>query len=180
MGIKTIMWILLLAPWVTVFFLDKDTVKRFMPVTIFTCLLMTIIFQIAYTFHWWTIFQSIVPWGYMIDVTFAYGLFAVGTLWIFRLTSHKFWLYVITNAVADFIFAFGILAIMLPGLGIAKYNTMHPWQYFLVIFALSFVIYGFHRWQQGVFKLSRGGHREPEYADTSDARRSVGARIRAR
>lgn len=50
-----------------------------MPVTIFTSLLMTIIFQIAYTYKWWTIQEQIVPWGFMIDVSFAYGIFTVGT-----------------------------------------------------------------------------------------------------
>lgn len=180
MGIKTLLWILLLLPWVTTFFLEKNTVKRYMPVTIFTCLLMTIIFQIAYTFKWWTIYQFIVPWGYMIDVSFSYGIFAVGTLWIFRLTSHKFWLYVVTNAIVDAIFAFGVLAMMLPGLGIGAYNRIQPWQYFLVIFALSFVIYGFHMWQKGVFKGSGDTPRRHENTDNQEAHRSLGMKIKAK
>ncbi|GLG01234.1 hypothetical protein Alches_12730 [Alicyclobacillus hesperidum subsp. aegles] len=180
MGIKMLLWLLLVLPWVTLVFLDKDTVKRYMPVTIFTCLLMTIIFQIAYTFKWWTIYQYIVPWGYMIDVSFAYGIFAVRTLWIFHLTSHKFCLYVITNVVIDAFFAFIALAIMLPSFGIGAYNLLQPWQYFLVIFALFFIIYGFHIWQQGIFKAPEERHTEGESGGELKIRGSIRPRAKAR
>jgi hypothetical protein len=93
MNAKVILFIAFLFPRLSLFFISSKTIKRFMPVTIFTCLLMTIIFEIAYTYKWWVIHQYIVPWGYMIDVSFGYGIFTVGTFWIFRLASHKFVLY---------------------------------------------------------------------------------------
>ncbi|MFD2761625.1 hypothetical protein ACFSUO_11745 [Lentibacillus juripiscarius] len=148
---KIIMFAILILPWFTWFFTSPETRKKYMPVTIFTSLLMTIIFQIAYTYKWWIIHEQIVPWGYMIDVSFVYGIFSVGTFWIFRLTSHKFILYTAVNLIMDAFMAFVTLP-LLGVLGIATYENMSPWQYFLVMFGLSFVIYGYHKWQQKIYK----------------------------
>ncbi|MCY8231749.1 hypothetical protein [Priestia endophytica] len=150
MTARIILFIVFFLPWLTLFFASSKTIKRFMPVTIFTCLLMTIIFQIAYTYKWWVIHKYIVPWGYMIDVSFAYGIFAVGTFWIFRLTSHNFLLYTVVNVIMDILMSFIALP-LLHVLGIAEYRSIGPWQYFLVIYGLSFVIYFYHKWQKKIF-----------------------------
>jgi len=147
---KIILFAALILPWFTLLFTNPRTRKKYMPVTIFTSLLMTIIFQIAYTYKWWIIYEQIVPWGYMIDVSFAYGIFSVGTFWIFKWTSHKFMLYTIVNLIMDVIMAFITLPI-LSVLGIATYKNISPWQYFLVMFGLSFVIYGYQKWQQKIY-----------------------------
>ncbi|WP_273122596.1 hypothetical protein ACNRWW_05010 [Metabacillus sp. HB246100] len=148
---KVFMFSSLLLPWLTLFFATSDSRKKYMPVTIFTSLLMTIIFQIAYTYKWWIIHEQIVPWGYMIDVGFAYGIFAVGTFWIFKLTSHKFILFVIVNLIMDALMAYLILP-FLGKLEIADYKNISPTQYLGVMFALSFIIYGYHKWQEKIFK----------------------------
>ncbi|MGG4549890.1 hypothetical protein ABER02_19270 [Rossellomorea marisflavi] len=150
MTIKIILFIAFLLPWISLFFAKGSTIRKFMPVTIFTCLLMTIIFQIAYTYDWWVIHEYIVPWGYMIDVSFAYGVFAIGTFWIFRFTHHYFFLYIVTNLVMDAFMCFLALP-LLDKLGIASYKNITSWEYFLVIFALSFVVYFFHKWQEKIF-----------------------------
>ncbi|KMJ55429.1 hypothetical protein AB685_27265 [Bacillus sp. LL01] len=147
---KIILFVTFLLPWLSLLFASKETIKTYMPVTIFTSLLMTIIFQIAYTYEWWVIYQYIVPWGYMSDVSFTYGIFAIGTFWIYVFTSHKFPLYVGVNLVTDAAMAFGVLP-LLGVMGIAEYKNILPGQYFLVIFALSFVIYVYHKWQKGIF-----------------------------
>lgn len=81
MGIRMLLYLLLFLPWITLGLANKQTIKRYMPVTIFSSFLMTILFQVAYQYDWWTIHKYIVPWEYMIDVSFAYGVFAVGTFW---------------------------------------------------------------------------------------------------
>lgn len=144
----------LVIPWLSLFFMKKDSIKRYMPVTILTSLIMTIIFQIAYTYDWWTIHTYIVPWGYMIDVSFAYGIFLIGTLWIFYFTAQNFWLYIATNLAMDAIFAFVVLKFLLPWAHVATYVNIRAWQYWLVMFGVSLVIYGYHHWQMGIFRPS--------------------------
>ncbi|WP_166244342.1 hypothetical protein [Paenibacillus turpanensis] len=147
---QIILYVLLFGPWISLFWAKKGSVRRYMPVTIFTSFLMTIVFQIAYTYDWWTIHSYIVPWGYMIDVSFAYGLFAVGTFWVFYFTSQRFWLYSLTNLALDSFFCF----VGFPGLqyfGIASLNNITTWQYLIVIYAVSMIIYVYHRWQSKIF-----------------------------
>lgn len=150
MAIRIILFIIFLLPWLTLFFASSKTIRRFMPVTIFTCLLMTIIFQIAYTYKWWVIHKYIVPWGYMSDVSFIYGIFSVGTFWIFLLTFHKFLWYTVVNLIMDVVMSFIVLP-SLSLLDIAEYKNISPWQYFLVTYGLSFVIYFYHKWQEKFF-----------------------------
>lgn len=137
-------------PWLTLFFSNKSTVKRYMPVTIFTSLLMTIIFEIAYQYKWWIIHEYLVPWGYMIDIGFAYGIFAIGTFWIFVLASHKFWIYFLANLGMDLFMAFAGMK-LLDVFGVATLKNIEAWQYFLVMFGISLVIYGYHLWQRKIF-----------------------------
>ncbi len=73
MSNKIILWILLIAPWLTLFFMKKEGIKRYIPVTIFTVLLVTIIYEIAYTYRWWELEVNIVPWGHITNVSYAYG-----------------------------------------------------------------------------------------------------------
>ncbi len=150
MTMRIILFIGFLLPWLTLFFAKPDTIRRFMPVTIFTCLLMTIVFQIAYTYDWWVIHEYIVPWGYMIDVSFAYGVFAVGTFWIFRFTYHSFPKFIATNFIMDAFMCYAALP-LLDVMGIANYKNITPWQYLLVIFGISFIIYFYHNWQEKIF-----------------------------
>ncbi|MCP1161278.1 hypothetical protein [Bacillus infantis] len=150
MTARIILFVISLLPWISLFFVSKKTIKRYMPVTIFTSFLMTIIFQIAYTYKWWVIYEYIVPWGYMIDVSFAYGVFAVGTFWIFILTSHNLKLYLIVNLIMDVVMCYITLP-FLNKMGIAEYKNISPWQYLLVIYGLSLMIFVYHNWQKQIF-----------------------------
>jgi hypothetical protein len=178
---KVLLWMALILPWFTLMFLNKNSIKRYMPVTVFTCLLVTIIYEIGYTYRLWTIQQPIVSWGHITDPSFAYGVLAVGTLWVFYLTSHKFWVYVVTNTVMDAFFSFVAVAYILPLLRIANYDRAQPWQLFIITFGLSFVAYGYYLWQQGLFKSpddtdkSRRG-----YADKSEADRMFRTRTKVK
>ncbi|ALC90582.1 hypothetical protein AM500_12885 [Bacillus sp. FJAT-18017] len=149
--IKFLQYAALIVPWFSLGFTTSANRKKYMPVTIFGALIMTVVFQIAHQYDWWVIKKSIVPWGYMSDVTFIYGLFAVGTFWIFRFTSDKFPMFIILNAVMDSLMSFVILP-LLGTLGIAHYKNISPWQYFLVIFGISFLLWIYHKWQEKIFK----------------------------
>ncbi len=138
---------------ISLYLLKKENIKRYMPVALFISLIATIIFEIAYTYEWWTINKLIFPWGYITEVSFTYGLFAVVTIWIFGLTFHNFWLYIFTNLGIDALFAF-FAPMVLQELGIATFKNITNWQIFLLCFTLSFVIYGYQRWQEGVLKTS--------------------------
>ena len=147
---KVILWLSFILPWFSLFFMKKDAIKRFMPVAIFVSLLVTILFEVAYVFKWWVMLDWITPWGYITNVAFTYGAFLVGTMWIFHFTYKKFWIYLMTNIIIDAIFMFGI-SHFFEG-RIYQLVNMSRWGVFWLMIGLAVTIYGYHAWQQDIFK----------------------------
>jgi hypothetical protein len=148
---QVLLWLGLITPWLTLFFLKTDSIKRYMPVAVFVSLLLTIIYEIAYTYNWWELKEYIVPWGYITNVSFVYGTFLVGTIWIFHFTYLNFKLYMITNIIVDAIFSFGLLQFT-GWLGIDEFINLPKWGAYLIMLSLALIIYMYQRWQEGIFK----------------------------
>lgn len=148
---KVLLWAGLLAPWLTLFFMKAESIKRYMPVAIFVSLLLTIIYEIAYTYKWWVLKVFIVPWGYITNVSFVYGIFLVGTIWIFHFTYKSFKVYLVTNMIVDAVFAFGLLP-LISRLGIDKFVNLPKWGAYLIMLSLALIIFLYQRWQEGIFK----------------------------
>lgn len=149
--VKILLILTFVLPWLALIWADKNTIKRYAPVVVFTGLIMTIIFEIAYTYNWWTIHEYFTTWGYITDTSFAYGLFMIGTFWIFYFTYRYFWLYVLVNAIFDLFMGF-VGMTLLDMLSVATMHTITKWQYSIVMFCISFVIYGYQRWQETIVR----------------------------
>lgn len=145
-----LLWSLLLFPWLSLFFMNRRSIKRFMPVSIFVALLLSIIYEIAFIYEWWEIKESILPWGKITNPSYVYGTFLVGTIWIFYFTYQSFWLFIVTNLVVDALFSFGFLKWM-EMLGMHEMKNLSEFQAFLIMTALSFIIYFYQRWQEEAF-----------------------------
>lgn len=149
---KVILWSLLIVPWLSLIFMKKDGIKTYLSTTIFTALLVTIVYEIAYVYQWWDLNITIVPWGKITNVSYAYGIFSIGTLWIFYLTYKKFWLYLLTNIVIDGIDAFFVTWFM-ESRKIIFYLNITKIGLFLVMVSLSLLAYGFQKWHEKTFEL---------------------------
>lgn len=148
---QSLLWTALIVPWLTLFFMRTENIKRYMPVSIFASLLVTVLYEIAYTYNWWELNEYLVPWGYITNVSFVYGAFPVGTVWIFCFTYRNFKVYMVTNIIVDAVFAFGIL--QLTGwMGIDEFINLPKWGVFLIMLFLALIIYLYQRWQEGIFK----------------------------
>jgi len=75
----------------------------------------------------------------------VYGLFAIGTMWMFYLTFDKIWLYVISTLTFDFSIAFIGLK-FLEELGIMTLMNHGEGLYCFIIFVVGLMMYGFQRW----------------------------------
>jgi hypothetical protein len=147
---QLLLWTGLIAPWLTLFFMPKEAIKRYMSVTVFVSLLVTILCEAAYHYKWWEITEYITPWGYITNASFVYGTFFVGTIWIFHLTYRSFWLYLATNLAIDALFAFG-LSPFIEG-RFFRYISFNSFLSFLVMAVLAVLIFGYQKWQEGIFK----------------------------
>lgn len=149
---QVILWLMLIIPWLTLFFCNKYSVMRFMPVAIFASLLVTIVFEMGYVFNWWTVHKIIVPWGQITSFPLTYGVFIPGTIWIYHISFEKpFWIYIITNALFDALYAFIGLKILLF-IGIYELDDMGHFGIFIIMMILSVIIYVYQKWQDKIMK----------------------------
>ncbi|MEW9674246.1 hypothetical protein [Ammoniphilus sp. 3BR4] len=159
---KLILWLMLIIPWLSLFFINKHSLKRFMPVGILAALLITLILEIGYVYNWWTILEGILPWEHFITYPLTYGPFLVGTIWIFHFTFDKsFWVYILTNAVIDALYAFAILNVLVY-FGVYRLDRIGNFGIFMLIFPFAFVIYAYQKWQEGVLIKPNDKDRELE------------------
>jgi hypothetical protein len=119
-----------------------------MPVAIFGALLVTLQHELAFTQKWWVVKETLLP-PIITFVSFVYGAFLVGTIWIFYFTFGRFWLFLITNIVMDFLFAFPMNN-WFQKIGLYQHINYTNWNVFFTFTAISFMIYGYQMWQEGV------------------------------
>lgn len=151
MFVQVLLWAVLIVPWLSLFLMQKSAIKRYIPVTILTALLTTILFEIAYTYDWWALHKDILPWGSITNTAFTYGGYAVATMWIFYLTSHNFWIYIVTELVVNAFWAFiGLHWIVDKFLGVATFS-IKSWQWFLIEIVVVLLLFAYHRWQEKIF-----------------------------
>ncbi|TYP69540.1 hypothetical protein [Paenibacillus methanolicus] len=143
-----IMWITLLVPWLSFVFLSKETLRRYMPVTILTALLMTIYDEIAIdATDWIVIHQNLVPFTAFIPL--IHGAFVGSTMWIFSLTYGRFWRYFLTNVICDFVFMF-VFSLFYEWRGFYSFVDRSRFWIYVDLVLLSVVIYGYQQWQEKI------------------------------
>ena len=120
-----------------------------MPAAILGSLLVTIWNEMAYTQNWWDFNIDLIP-IIVTNVSFIYGVFLIGTLWIFYFTYRNFWLYLLTNIAVDGFLAFPANYVF-EQIGLYRMMNYSGWYIWLTATALSIVLYVYHRWQEGVF-----------------------------
>ncbi len=144
---QILLWTLLLGPWLLLFFLKKNKLKRFFPAGVFGSLVLTFVFQLADRFKWWEIKENIILLTN--TTTFVYGLFLVGTVIIMYFTYGKFLLYMLTNLVMDSLLAFGISK-WYEYLGIYKLINITSFGVLLLSLFVAVLNYGFQKWLEPV------------------------------
>ncbi|MBM7651086.1 hypothetical protein [Neobacillus cucumis] len=91
---------LFLIPWLTVFFIPKEEFKKYTPVATFATLIVLAESVLSGPFKWWKVKGGPLQKA-LNDFSFIFGPFFVGTIWIFRFTYGKFWLYLLANILMD-------------------------------------------------------------------------------
>jgi hypothetical protein len=145
-----LLWSVLIVPWLTLFLLKKDTVKRYFPVAVFTALLVTIVFEMAYSRDWWDLLLANVAWGNITNVPFVYGVFFVGTIWIFYLSYPNFWIYMLVNALIDALHIFLVSPFILQG-RLYRLVRINELEVYSIMLTLAIAAYVYQRWQEGIF-----------------------------
>lgn len=144
------MWSFFIIPWISLLFLDRTTIRRYMPVALFATVINTLLYQVAWTYDWWKYKETLFPWDKVAQVHTVYGVFLVGTIWIFALTFRKFWVYFIANLLVDSVYAFGFRALW-KKLGITTAGgNLPPYGSLLIMTAIGITLYLYQMWQEGI------------------------------
>lgn len=145
MSNQILFWASFLIAWASTVFLKRDEMRRYMPVALFCMVVFTFLLEAGITLQWWAITEAAFPLVNM--PLFVYGSYLIGTIWIFKFTYGRFWTYLATNIILDFILIFFILNWLVQR-GVCQFYI----SYFQVLFIttlLSVLIYGYQLWQEG-------------------------------
>jgi hypothetical protein len=135
---------MLILPWLTLFFMQKEDIKRFMPLALFTMLTASILVEAGITLKLWTIRETAYPLNH--SISYVYGMDPVVAMWIFKFTYGRFGLF----AAVDTAFNLGFSYIFTPWLasrGIKELLTTR-FTVFLLATGLAILLYIFQMWQE--------------------------------
>gem|GEM_PF-2544205 len=155
---QIVIWSLFIVPYLSLYFLDRSAIRRYMPVALLTIALNTLINQMAWTFDWWKFKMTLFSWDKIVPLFTVYGVFFIGTIWIFAFTFRKFWLYMFVNVIVDLGYGFG-LASMLENLGVRERGDFSPLQNLILMTVFAVILYVYQLWQEGILG---SGHKNTE------------------
>ncbi|WP_312335863.1 hypothetical protein [Anaerospora hongkongensis] len=148
MSNELLLWGSFIVPWLTLFFMPKQDIKRYMPVGLLTAVLSALIIDIGIAFGLWSTSQTVFPFSLLPPIIYGLPVFA---MWVFKLTYGRFWLYAVTNAVLDLAFDYLILP-WLASRGMFDYNLSII--DFIITTTHAWLLYGYQMWQETIFAYS--------------------------
>ncbi|MGG0737069.1 hypothetical protein [Niallia taxi] len=148
---------LILLSWSTIFLLPKKSFSKFLPVTIFSTVVLLVEDMIGRTYKLWKV-KGGKRGATNNALTFIFGPFFVANLWTFHFTYGRFWVYTIFNLLFDLVFAYP-LHYFLDKLGLYKLKKVKPIFLFYTAFAYSMLNYGFQMFLDKNFIIKEKDHK---------------------
>lgn len=137
---KLFLLAILILPWLTIPFLGKNMLKKYLPATIFIKSVTIALDLFGEKKKWWRFYRGIPPF---ISINFFdFGAYFVTTLWILKMTYGKFRLFLISNLIVQ------ILFISLGLKYVKKYKifsliNLSKFQYLGIDFLRAILLYAF-------------------------------------
>jgi hypothetical protein len=132
--------VLLFLPWITVPFLGVNTLKKYLPTSLFICTFTKALDMFGENKKWWRFYKGIGPFDSM--NFFNFGSYLVTSLWVLKISFGKFPLYLLINAINHILFTFLGLK-YLKRYKIASLVNMKKLPYLGLLTLRGLVLYGF-------------------------------------
>ncbi len=139
---------MLIIPLLTLLFMKRNDIKRYMPVGLFAALTSVLIGDIGITLGLWIHKQTIYPLNSVMP--FDIGLNLALTMWVFKFTYGQFLKYFFVNLVLDIGFNFVFFGKILPSNGIMYIVGGSPLQLLMITLSHAVLIYFYQMWQEGI------------------------------
>lgn len=134
-------------PWLTLIFMKRMEILRYLPAGIFGALTTTIIHDMGIGWGFWAVLQASYPLYEMLP--YFYGLIPVLVMWIFKFTNGRIALFFLVNAVIDIGFAFYFLDVFLPRQGLYELLGVTPLGVWLINMAHATMLYAYQKLLEG-------------------------------
>jgi hypothetical protein len=95
---------MIIVPWLSLLFVKKEELKRFMPGALVAVITSYLILDMGVTLKWWAVRENIYPLNELFPIGF--GFFLATTIWILKYTYGKIWLYTATQALLGVVLIF--------------------------------------------------------------------------
>lgn len=151
MSNQTILLAIFILSWLTLLFMKKADIKRFMPVGLFATVTSAIILEAGITFGWWVYPVKLYP---LQNVPYLYGPIPVATMWLFKFTYGRFWLYIGADFLLNLFYTLGFESYFLGNRGAIQFQNVSPMLDVFMTSALGVIIYAYQIWQEGIFARS--------------------------
>ncbi|WP_449621184.1 hypothetical protein [Robertmurraya sp. Marseille-Q9965] len=138
---KGLLLVMLVFPWLTLPFLGKGAVKRFLAASILISLVVRIESIFAKKQRWWWFYEKLHP-KLKGEFPLIWGPFFIGSMWILKITYGKFPMYLLTNLIIDTLFTYPFVT-FLKKTGIGSLVRLKTYQLSLLFFLKSLLLYGF-------------------------------------
>lgn len=155
MSNQVIVWSMLILPWLTLFFMPREDIKRWMPAALFVMVTNTIIVDVGVTWKIWETRENIYPLNEMIS--FVYGALPIGAMWILKYTYGRFWLYAVVQLAGSLVFIL-LVQSWLHRRGILVWideNAFAGIGAFATTLTQLILVYIYQMWQESVFAAAK-------------------------
>lgn len=146
---KQLITLMTLLPWLSLPFLGKKPLKRFLAGTLFMCVYLVAEGILATRRKWWWFPFSIKP-NVLAELPLILGPFFVGSFWIFKFTYGKFSIYFLVNLIVDSFFTIFMLN-WFKKIGYVTLIRFTRIQLSLLFLLKSLFMYGFQYYYEKIF-----------------------------
>jgi hypothetical protein len=151
MSNQVLLWILLVLPWFTLFFMPKSARKRFMPVGQFSIITCILFVEMGQTLGWFVWAEAAYPFK---TPSYIFGLNTVATMWLFYFLYGRFWRFLAIDIILNFGFIYLFHVYYLGNRGIFHEVALTPLMNVVYAIIIGIMLYGYQMWQEGIFSQS--------------------------
>ncbi|UTR10499.1 hypothetical protein MM300_21950 [Evansella sp. LMS18] len=141
---RKVLFAMLFLSWISIPFIGWKDIRRFLPSYFFIAFLLLAESYPARKLKWWHAKTNVSHYTDA-ELPFIAGGYLASLLWVMKLTYGRFLSFAIVNLVMNLMFAYPLSWISRK-LNIYSLDRMPPFIFFLLMYAKSFLLYGFQRY----------------------------------
>lgn len=151
MSNQVLLWAMVIVPWLSLFLMKKEDIKRYIPAGLFSSFLLVILQEVGVANSWWYFRETIYPLAVFTPFTESADL--IIPMWVLKYTYGRFWYYILVEIVGNVVFFFIILP-WFASREIMSWPAYAGLIAFIFATVINLLVYRFHMWQEGVFGCS--------------------------